>query len=81
MTLTVNIHEARTHLSRLIERAARGESFIIAKSGRPMVKLTDLDAPRAQARRAGFMAGQCSLPPDFDRRDGEQIGKLFGEGA
>jgi prevent-host-death family protein len=42
---TVNIHEAKTHLSRLVERAARGESFVIAKAGQPLVKLMALDSP------------------------------------
>jgi prevent-host-death family protein len=42
---TVNIHEAKTHLSRLIEQAVKGEAFIIAKAGKPLVKVTRLDAP------------------------------------
>ncbi|NEH40225.1 type II toxin-antitoxin system Phd/YefM family antitoxin, partial [Rhizobium ruizarguesonis] len=40
---TVNIHEAKTHLSRLVDKAAKGESFIIAKAGKPMVKVTPLE--------------------------------------
>ena len=53
---TVNIHEAKTHLSRLIEGAVRGEAFIIAKAGTPLVKVTALEAP-AVSRRVGFLAG------------------------
>ncbi|KQU87660.1 MULTISPECIES: type II toxin-antitoxin system prevent-host-death family antitoxin [Ensifer] len=76
---TVNIHEAKTHLSRLIEKAAKGESFIIAKSGKPLVKVVAVETPTAdETRRVGFMAGQFSVPEDFDRMGGEDIEKLFG---
>ncbi|MER8366750.1 type II toxin-antitoxin system prevent-host-death family antitoxin [Mesorhizobium sp. M1378] len=79
---TVNIHEAKTHLSRLIDRAAKGESFIIAKSGKPMVKVVAIDAPAAgEMRRVGFMAGQFSVPDDFDRMADEEIEKQFGGDA
>src|SRR3546814_15670198 len=64
----INIHDAKTHLSRLVEQAARGDSFIIAKAGRPMVKVVALDRPGAgEVRRLGFMAGQFTVPEDFDR--------------
>jgi prevent-host-death family protein len=53
---TVNIHDAKTHLSRLIEQAAQGEPVIIAKAGKPLVKLTALEAP-ARPRRLGFLKG------------------------
>ena len=76
---TVNIHEAKTHLSRLVEQAASGESFIIAKAGRPLVKVTRVDAP-AQPRRIGFMAGEIVVPDDFDRMGEADIAGLF-EGA
>ena len=79
---TVNIHEAKTHLSRLVEQAARGESFIIAKAGKPLVKVTALDVPTArQVRRLGFLAGEISVPDDFDRMGGEEIDQLFGGDA
>lgn len=79
---TVNIHEAKTHLSRLIDRAAKGESFIIAKSGKPMVKVVAIDTPATgEARRVGFMAGQVSVPEDFDRMGNGEIEKLFGSDA
>ncbi|TIX45607.1 MAG: type II toxin-antitoxin system Phd/YefM family antitoxin [Mesorhizobium sp.] len=79
---TVNIHEAKTHLSPLVDRAAKGESFIIAKSGKPMVKVVAIDAPAAgEMRRLGFMAGQFSVPDDFDRMADEEIEKLFGGDA
>jgi prevent-host-death family protein len=76
---TVNIHEAKTHLSRLVEEAAKGESFVIAKAGKPLVKVTALEAPTAsQVRRLGFMAGEITVPDDFDRMGGEEIEHLFG---
>jgi prevent-host-death family protein len=79
---TVNIHEAKTHLSRLIEQAAKGESFVIAKAGRPLVKVAPLDAPAAgQVRRLGFMAGRIVVPDDFDRMGTSEIERLFGDGA
>lgn len=79
---TVNIHEAKTHLSRLVEQAAKGESFVIAKAGKPMVKVTAIDTPTAeQARRLGFMAGEISVPDDFDRMGSEEIEHLFGDDA
>jgi prevent-host-death family protein len=75
----VNIHEAKTHLSRLIEEAVRGEPFIIAKAGKPLVKVTALDAPTAgQVRRVGFMVGEITVPDDFDRMGGAEIERLFG---
>lgn len=76
---TVNIHEAKTQLSRLIERALAGESFVIAKAGKPLVKVVRLDAPSAnRVRRLGFMHGQFSVPPDFDRMGEGDIDALFG---
>jgi prevent-host-death family protein len=76
---TVNIHEAKTHLSRLVEQAANGEPFVIAKAGKPMVKVTPLDTPVAgQVRRLGFMAGQIAVPDDFDRMGSAEIERLFG---
>ena len=79
MVRTVNIHEAKTHLSRLIEQAAKGEPFIIAKAGKPMVKVVPLDPP-APMRRFGFMSGQFIVPDDFDRMGETEIEQLFGSG-
>jgi prevent-host-death family protein len=79
--LTVNIHEAKTHLSKLIDRAAKGEPFVIAKAGKPLVKVTALDTPATgQVRRLGFMAGQIAVPDDFDRMGNPDIEELFGGG-
>ena len=75
---TVGVHEAKTHLSRLIDQAVKGEPFVIAKGGTPMVKVMAIDSPSAgQQRRLGFMAGQGSVPDDFDRMGGEAIARLF----
>lgn len=75
---TVNIHQAKTHLSRLVERAARGEAFVIAKAGKPLVKVVPLNTPGpGQTRRLGFMAGQFVVPADFDRMGEDDIDTLF----
>lgn len=75
---TINIHEAKTHLSRLVEQAAAGEPFIIAKAGKPLVKVMALDAPIAgEVRRLGFLEGQISVPDDFDRMGSGEIEELF----
>ncbi len=76
---TVNIHEAKTQLSKLIDQAVKGDSFIIAKAGKPLVKVTRLDAPQAsEFKRIGFMAGQISVPNDFDQMGNSEIEQLFG---
>jgi prevent-host-death family protein len=76
---TVNIHEAKTQLSKLIEEASKGESFIIAKAGKPIGRVTALSAPTGtQVRRLGFMAGQISVPDDFDQMGKEEIEQMFG---
>jgi prevent-host-death family protein len=75
---TVNIHEAKTQLSRLVDQAAKGEPFIIAKAGKPLVKVTALDAPTpTQVRRLGFMAGQIAVPEDFDMMGSSESEQVF----
>jgi len=79
---TVNIHEAKTHLSKLVEEASKGEPFVIAKAGKPVVKVTALmSPPGGQVRRLGFMVGQISVPDDFDRMGKEEIEQIFGGGS
>jgi prevent-host-death family protein len=76
---TVNIHEAKTQLSRLVDEAAKGEPFVIAKAGKPLVKVMALDSPSGtQVRRLGFLAGQIAVPADFDRMGEAEIENLFG---
>lgn len=78
---TINIHEAKTHLSRLVEEAAKGEEFIIAKAGRPLVKVVPLTHPAAgSSERLGFMTGEIRVPDDFDHMGSEQIAALFEGG-
>lgn len=71
-----NIHDAKTNLSKLVEMASRGESFIIARAGKPLVKVVPVEAPRA-ARRTGFLEGQLKIPDDFDTMHRPDIEFLF----
>ena len=74
----VNMHEAKTNLSRLVEGAANGEPFIIARAGKPLVRVAAVEAPGAGVeRRIGFMSGQISVPDDFDRMDAGELQALF----
>lgn len=75
--VTVNIHEAKTQLSKLVDRAAQGETFVIAKAGKPLVKVAALNAPQAP-RRLGFLVGEISVPDDFNRMGEAEISDLFG---
>lgn len=76
---TVNIHEAKTQLSRLVDEAVGGDAFIIAKAGKPLVMVSRLDAPLAsQIKRIGFMAGQFAVPDDFDQMGADEIAAMFG---
>jgi prevent-host-death family protein len=78
---TVNIHEAKTQLSKLVEEASNGEPFVIAKAGKPMVKVTALSAPvGTEVKRHGFMVGQISVPDDFDRMGEAEIERIFSAG-
>jgi prevent-host-death family protein len=77
---TINIHEAKTHLSRLVDQAANGEPFVIAKAGKPLVKVVALNAPDAgQTKRIGFLKGQIQVPDDFDSMGRKEIAELFGD--
>src|ERR1700722_11178262 len=75
---TINIHEAKTHLSCLVDQVAAGEPFIIAKAGKPMAKGVPLDAPAStEMRRLGFMEGQGTVLDDFDEMARDEIEQLF----
>ena len=78
--VTVNIHEAKTQLSKLVDQAVKGEAFVIAKAGKPLVKVAALDTPAAP-RRLGFLAGEIAVPKDFDRMGEAEVAALFGGGA
>jgi len=73
----VNMHEAKTHLSRLVEKAAQGEPFVIARAGKPLVKVVAIDAP-ASPRRLGFLAGEIAVPDDFNQMGASEVAALFG---
>jgi prevent-host-death family protein len=77
----VNIHQAKTQLSRLVDEAANGKPFIIAKAGKPMVKVTALDALTGRkVRRLGFLRGAFSIPKDFDTMGSREIERMFRRG-
>jgi prevent-host-death family protein len=71
----VNIHEAKTHLSRLLEGVAKGEPFVIAKSGKPVAKVTPIVEKPIQ--RIGFMEGQFEVPDDIDTPFKKEIEEMF----
>jgi prevent-host-death family protein len=73
-----NIHAAKTHFSKLVERAAAGEEIVIGKAGKPVARLVPYAAPTHQKRKPGGWKGKVWISPDFDKRDPE-IEKLFGE--
>lgn len=76
---TIDIHDAKTHLFRLVDRAARGESFVIAKAGKPLAKVVPLHTFDAgQVKRIGFLEGQIFVPDDFDRLGRADIEQLLG---
>jgi prevent-host-death family protein len=75
---TVNIHEAKTHLSRLVARVERGESFVIAKAGKPLARVIPIDAKESSTSRLGFMKGETMVPKDFDEMGRDEIARLFG---
>lgn len=76
---TVNIHEAKTRLSKLLEQVSRGEPFIIAKAGRPIAKVVAVEAPETgQVQRLGFLSGEIEVPDDFDRMGEAEIAESFG---
>lgn len=75
---TVNIHEAKTHLSRLVDEAEKGESIVIAKAGKPKAQLTPINGTEKKpASRIGFLKGKIKVPDDFDTMFAEEIEKMF----
>jgi len=75
---TVNIHEAKTHLSRLIAQAQQGEGFLIAKNGKPLVMVTPIHLQvRPQIKRLGFLRGTMAIPEDFDQMGAPLIESMF----
>ena len=75
----INIHAAKTQLSALVDKAAAGEPFVIAKAGRPLVTVNPYVNP-TPSPRIGFLKGSISIPADFDRMGGEDIAAMFEGG-
>jgi prevent-host-death family protein len=75
---TINIHDAKTHFSRLIERAENGETLIIARAGKPVARIVPLEkAVVDSSRRIGFMEGEFTVPDDFDTMMQDEIEEMF----
>lgn len=72
---TVNMHEAKTHLSKLVDEAVDGEPFVIAKAGKPLVKVVKIAAEAP--RRTGFLKGHVDIPEDFDTMCEDDIREMF----
>jgi prevent-host-death family protein len=77
MTITVNLHEAKTHLSRLVDQAAKGREFVIAKAGKPMVRVVPLEAVPA-VRTLGFLAGKGRIDADVKTEFATDVEEMFG---
>ncbi len=77
----VNIHAAKTHLSKLVERAAAGETIVLAKGGRPRARLVPMEDMDAEPRKRtfGWLRGQIDVPDDFDTMFQKEIEYMFGE--
>ncbi|MDR9468544.1 type II toxin-antitoxin system prevent-host-death family antitoxin [Marinospirillum sp.] len=75
---TVNMHEAKIRLSQLVDKAAKGETFVIAKAGKPLARVSAIETPDVrQQKRVGFLVGQFRVPEDFDRFGQNDIAQIF----
>jgi prevent-host-death family protein len=74
---TFNIHEAKTHLSRLVDEAEKGEPFIIAKAGKPKVKVTRLEPPKRKRSLIGALKGKIVVPKDIKTMFADEIEEMF----
>lgn len=73
-----NVHEAKTHLSRLLEQVERGEEVIIGRAGRPIARLVAYE-PRTEPRRPGAMQGHITIPADFDATPDWLVAEFEGD--
>jgi prevent-host-death family protein len=73
----VNVYEAKTRLSALLDEVSKGESFIIAKSGKPVARLSPIESRKRRKSRIGFMKGRIKLAPDFDAPLPDEVLRLF----
>lgn len=78
---TINIHEAKTHLSRFVDQAAAGEEIIIARSGKPVARLVALAEASLKPRTLGMGKGKFTLPDNFSSLHGETIERMFEDKA
>lgn len=75
---TINIHQAKTHLSSLLERVSRGEEIVIAKAGKPIARLMPLEVPpERKLKRIGFLEGQIKVPDDFDTMGADLLALMY----
>jgi prevent-host-death family protein len=72
----INVHEAKTHFSRLLDRAQEGEEFVIAKAGKPVARLGPL-TPRGRKRRLGLLDGKFKIPDDFNKALPDEVIAAF----
>lgn len=77
---TVNIHEAKTHLSRFVDQAAAGEEIIIARAGKPVARLAPLVSATSVPRTLGLGKGKFTLPEGFDAMNAVEIQGMFEAG-
>ncbi len=75
----INMHDAKTQLSKLVREASSGEPFLIAKAGKPIVKVEKFEEPKT-VKRLGFMLGQGNVPDDFNAMGSSEIESMFYEG-
>ena len=78
MTVTVNVHEAKTHFSKLLERVRLGEEVIVAKAGTPVARLVPVETTAAKERQPGSMKGRIRIGDDFDDPLPPDIARAFG---
>jgi prevent-host-death family protein len=74
---TVNVHEAKTHLSRLLAEVEAGEEIVIARAGKPVARLTAASPATPAERRLGFFRGRTTVPDDFDTWGQDEIVAMF----
>lgn len=79
MSESVNVYEAKTHLSQLLDRAAAGEEIIIARAGRPVARLMPLTEPASRRRTPGAWRGQVTISADFDELPADIDAAFQGE--
>jgi len=73
--LQINMHEAKTNLSSLV---AKGETFVIAKAGKPLVTVVPYNLTQKKIQRVGFLKGMIQMPDNFNRFGELEIGEIFG---